>query len=264
MPGQPDETPDTIDLSDRARPSPDRKRPDQRAPDDAGTGHTRDDGARSVQENQEEESSTRQRIIEAAAEVFLDKGFTGTRVVDIARRAGFTSGALYSYFDSRAELLAEAVARSSSDMLRRLLVDPGTDEDGDAPFARGSPGSSANQSSSGDRVSGGPDDPPDPLVVLELALNQIPEPLEQSDQMLLDGVALAHREPVAGDRLAEALGQFRRQLGPADGAELSAGAADLLVILVLGITSARALGLHEPLPAALRQHLADSLVVTES
>jgi AcrR family transcriptional regulator len=52
---------------------------------------------------------TRERLVRAAAEVFREKGYTGTRVVDIARRAGFTSGALYAHFDNRAELLAEAL-----------------------------------------------------------------------------------------------------------------------------------------------------------
>lgn len=185
----------------------------------------------------EAEGGTRQRIIDAAAEVFLEKGFTGTRVVDIARRAGFTSGALYGYFDSRAELLAEAVARSSSEMLSNLLGDPVSDGD----------------------TSGAPAGEPDPFDVLEAALDQIAQPLEESDQMLLDGVALAHREPVAGDRLAEALGHFRGQLASSDGRELDPGAADLLVVLVLGVTAARALGLHDPLPPELRGRLADCL-----
>ena len=180
------------------------------------------------------EVDTRQRIIDAAASVFREKGFTGTRVVDIARRAGYTSGALYGYFDSRAELLAEAVASASSQMLERLL---GTFGGGEAP---------------------------DPVAVLDAALAQLTAPLDESDQMLLDGVALAHREPVAGEKLAAALGRFRAQLqGPeGDGAEaprLAEGGADLLVILVLGITAARALGLHDPPPEQIREHLADCL-----
>ncbi len=231
MPGDFDQTqvtPDVIDLTD----APD-------APD----------------ESEEPGTSTRERIIDAAAEVFLEKGFTGTRVVDIARRAGYTSGALYGYFDSRAELLAEAVARSSSEMLSHLL---GTNSDGSNPDVANSGGTaSAGDTNGGEGPA--PKRTTDPLSVLAVALDQIAEPLNESDQMLLDGVALAHREPVAGDRLAEALGQFRSQLTGVDGEDLAPGAADLLVVLVLGITSARALGLHEPPPEELRLHLAECL-----
>ena len=62
------------------------------------------------------DSDTRDRLVQAAADVFREKGYTGTRVQEIARRAGFTSGALYAHFDSRAELLAEAIAVENSRM----------------------------------------------------------------------------------------------------------------------------------------------------
>ncbi len=182
---------------------------------------------------------TRDRIVQAAADVFLQKGFTGTRVVDIARRAGFTSGALYGYFDSRAELLAEAVARGSSQMLSRLL---GADPVGDATETRARDAGSE-----------------DPLSVLESALAQIASPIDESDQMLLDGIALAHREPVAGDRLAQTVDQFRWQLANEDSGGLGKDAADMLVVLVLGITAARALGWHDPPSEAMRQHISDCL-----
>jgi len=182
---------------------------------------------------------TRDRIVQAAADVFLQKGFTGTRVVDIARRAGFTSGALYGYFDSRAELLAEAVARGSSQMLSRLL---GADPAGDAAENR-APDAGTE----------------DPLSVLESALAQIASPIDESDQMLLDGIALAHREPVAGDRLAQTVDQFRWELANGDNGGLGKDAADMLVVLVLGITAARALGWHDPPSEAMRQHISDCL-----
>ena len=177
--------------------------------------------------------------MQAAADVFLQKGFTGTRVVDIARRAGFTSGALYGYFDSRAELLAEAVARGSSQMLSRLL---GADPAGDAAENR-APDAGTE----------------DPLSVLESALAQIASPIDESDQMLLDGIALAHREPVAGDRLAQTVDQFRWQLANEDSGGLGKDAADMLVVLVLGITAARALGWHDPPSEAMRRHISDCL-----
>ena len=235
MQGDSDETNPTevIDLSSARATSPPTG-----AGSDGASRHVGSGNGDAGHGDTESEGGTRQRIIDAAAEVFLEKGFTGTRVVDIARRAGFTSGALYGYFDSRAELLAEAVARGSSQMLSDLLGGPESD------------GDSSDGASTGDT---------DPFSVLEAALDQVAEPIDESDQMLLDGVALAHREPIAGDRLAEALGHFRSQVASTNGTELDPGAADLLVVLVLGITSARALGLHDPLPADLRGRLAKCL-----
>ncbi|KAA0232728.1 MAG: hypothetical protein JJLCMIEE_01191 [Acidimicrobiales bacterium] len=67
------------------------------------------------------EEDTRDKLINAAVEVFLEKGHGGTRVVDIARRAGYTAGTMYSYFDSRTALLAEAMAREGERHLSRLM-----------------------------------------------------------------------------------------------------------------------------------------------
>ena len=54
-------------------------------------------------------------ILEAARAVFADAGLEGASLREIARRAGYTPGALYSYFDSKeaiyADLLDESLAR---------------------------------------------------------------------------------------------------------------------------------------------------------
>src|SRR2546423_13171169 len=54
-------------------------------------------------------ATTRDRILAAAAEVFAERGYEGAAVSDIARRAGFTTGAIYGRFRDKAELLLEAV-----------------------------------------------------------------------------------------------------------------------------------------------------------
>jgi AcrR family transcriptional regulator len=54
-------------------------------------------------------TSTRDRILTAAAEVFAERGYEGAAVSDIARRAGFTTGAIYGRFRDKAELLLEVV-----------------------------------------------------------------------------------------------------------------------------------------------------------
>jgi len=47
----------------------------------------------------------RQNILEAAAGVFAEQGFLGTRVADIAVAAGVGKGTVYEYFASKEELL---------------------------------------------------------------------------------------------------------------------------------------------------------------
>ena len=47
---------------------------------------------------------TRNTLLEAAAEVFAEKGFGGASLEEIAERAGFTRGAIYKHFSSKEEL----------------------------------------------------------------------------------------------------------------------------------------------------------------
>src|SRR3954451_12074125 len=65
--------------------------------------------------------STRQRLLDAATEVFLENGYDGTRVAEIARRAGLTTGAIYGNFESKAELLTAALAAGCSTQHRLFL-----------------------------------------------------------------------------------------------------------------------------------------------
>jgi AcrR family transcriptional regulator len=53
--------------------------------------------------------ATRARLIETAADAFVDDGYGATSVRDIAERAGLTSGAIYGHFSNKAHLLGEAV-----------------------------------------------------------------------------------------------------------------------------------------------------------
>jgi AcrR family transcriptional regulator len=65
---------------------------------------------------------TRARLIAAAADVFAEKGYEGAGVQEIARRAGLTTGAIYSRFSGKAELLAEAIAAESGEQLDELFA----------------------------------------------------------------------------------------------------------------------------------------------
>lgn len=51
-------------------------------------------------------------ILEAALASFAEKGFAGTRMDDIAARAGITKGTIYLYFESK-EAVFKALARQS-------------------------------------------------------------------------------------------------------------------------------------------------------
>jgi AcrR family transcriptional regulator len=52
---------------------------------------------------------TRERILDAAAQVFDARGFTGANMAEIVARAGMTKGAVYFHFDSKAEVAAQLV-----------------------------------------------------------------------------------------------------------------------------------------------------------
>ena len=64
-------------------------------------------------------AETRERLLRAAADVFAERGYDGTRVADIAAAAGVSNGALYAHFPSKAELLVDALRTHG----RRLLAD---------------------------------------------------------------------------------------------------------------------------------------------
>ena len=53
---------------------------------------------------------TRERMLEAAKEVFEEHGFLDARISDIAERAGQAHGSFYYYFDSKEEVFREVAA----------------------------------------------------------------------------------------------------------------------------------------------------------
>jgi AcrR family transcriptional regulator len=182
---------------------------------------------------------TRERLVRAAAEVFREKGYTGSRVQDIARRAGFTSGALYTHFDSRAELLAEAIAVENSRMFRLLSEGLGQWR---AVTSREVAESLAA------------------FVALETS---------PTDQLMLDGFALCTREDEARDRIGESLGQLLDQLDEsirtmsfAPGSPMAddpGGVAYLMVAFMSGVAALRAAGLGDRAPVDVGEVLAGFL-----
>jgi AcrR family transcriptional regulator len=53
---------------------------------------------------------TRERMLEAAKEIFEEHGFLDARIADIAERAGQAHGSFYYYFDSKEEVFREVAA----------------------------------------------------------------------------------------------------------------------------------------------------------
>lgn len=51
-------------------------------------------------------------VLDAALELFIEKGFAATRVEDIAKRAGLSKGTVYLYFASKQALLEGLVRRA--------------------------------------------------------------------------------------------------------------------------------------------------------
>lgn len=54
---------------------------------------------------------TRSKLLDAAAEVFVEEGFQGASVEAVCSRAGFTRGAFYSNFENKEELFLAALTR---------------------------------------------------------------------------------------------------------------------------------------------------------
>src|ERR1700739_1300065 len=54
----------------------------------------------------------RAHILAAAREVFEESGLDGASIREIAKRAGYTPGAIYSYFDAKEEIYGALLAES--------------------------------------------------------------------------------------------------------------------------------------------------------
>lgn len=82
-----------------------------------------------------------QELLDAALEVFVEKGFAASRTEEVAARAGVSKGTLYLYYPSKEELLKAVIAYHlneritagaaraanfqgpASDLLRTMLID---------------------------------------------------------------------------------------------------------------------------------------------
>ena len=79
--------------------------------------------------NQRIREEQRERILKAARSVFAHKGFTDTKMTDIAAAAGVSYGLAYHYFKDKEEIftrLIEEALNSSLALMERAGEQPGT------------------------------------------------------------------------------------------------------------------------------------------
>jgi len=63
---------------------------------------------------------TRQRILDVSAELFVEQGYDGTSLREIAERLGVTKAALYYHFTSKAEIL-RALLEPANELIGHVL-----------------------------------------------------------------------------------------------------------------------------------------------
>lgn len=163
----------------------------------------------------------RRRLIQAAAAVFAREGYAGTKILDIVKEAGVSTGAVYGRFRSKNELLREAVVRGSA---RGGVLASGAPSLGD---------------------------------LLRHAAKLVDRPLFPFEAMRLEAYVTARRDREVADALADAQRRWREGVEPLVAeAEASGSLTDvdpeavlfLYRILYLGLLLHRGSGLAGPDP----------------
>jgi AcrR family transcriptional regulator len=78
---------------------------------------------------------TRDALVDAAAQVFVSRGFNGASLDEIAETAGFTRGAIYKYFDGKEDLFLAVFDRVNERVLNAFaqMLEQGVTAAFDAP-----------------------------------------------------------------------------------------------------------------------------------
>ena len=72
----------------------------------------------------ERAAERRAAIVEAALEEFIARGFTATRLDDVARRAGVAKGTIYLHFKDKESMFEELISTAIVPLLGRLVPQP--------------------------------------------------------------------------------------------------------------------------------------------
>jgi AcrR family transcriptional regulator len=165
----------------------------------------------------------RDALLDAAASVFAEKGYDGTRIHEVVRRAGLSTGAVYGRFRSKDEMLREAVITRSIPLARRL-------PDGISRVAD---------------------------LIERIATTTSPE-LREHEALMLEAYVAARRHAEIAEAIEEASRRWREAAGPfVEAARADGTLADgvdgqsvlfLIRVLRLGLLLHRASGLSEPDP----------------
>jgi AcrR family transcriptional regulator len=71
----------------------------------------------------EREEATRRRILQAARQVFVEKGFHRATIDDVVIASGLSVGAIYSYFPNKDELIRASILAANREESDAVLAD---------------------------------------------------------------------------------------------------------------------------------------------
>ncbi|HEY8543854.1 MAG TPA: helix-turn-helix domain-containing protein [Acidimicrobiales bacterium] len=184
---------------------------------------------------------TRDRLLAAAGEVFAEKGYDRAGVQEIARRAGFTTGAIYGRFRGKADLLLAAIEAQSQDEFDELF----------AEYRSKAGGGQATD------------------VLASVGSHLVTDEFDNGKALLLEAFVAARREPELAEMLRQIMEDQERDLTLLiDAAKASGGLDEQLdsfsVVrfchaLALGFLLFGALGLDRPEPVPW-EHLIGRLI----
>jgi AcrR family transcriptional regulator len=89
---------------------------------DTGDALERNGAGREANEQtvQERSEGTRERIVQVARELVIERGYAGLSTAEVLRRAGVSRGGLYHHFSGKAELLAAILEALELDVVAQL------------------------------------------------------------------------------------------------------------------------------------------------
>ena len=167
------------------------------------------------------DDALREQLLSAAARVFAREGYAGTKIQDIVREAGLSTGAVYGRFRNKDHLLREAVVARSA-----LVAHSGMPEGG--------------------RVAD----------LIQRIARLTSKPLTDDESVRLEAFVTARREPEVAAAVAEAQAEWRKTVQPlveaavADGTVAPGVDPDAVLYFVrtmaLGLLLQRAAGLPGP------------------
>ncbi|MES1044137.1 TetR family transcriptional regulator [Bacillus obstructivus] len=73
-------------------------------------------------ENQENMTEKQKKILEAAVEIFSEKGYSGTSTSEIAKKAGVAEGTIFRHYKTKKDLLLSIIAPTMAKFMAPLFI----------------------------------------------------------------------------------------------------------------------------------------------